>query len=459
LLKLPTELHPRIASGQIPPAAIKPLVALQRIHAGLAECAVARIDAPPAQSWEEPLTWTDLVSDPIGVLVANVEGPGTELPDGVYDFADAIPLQRFALTDAAREQLDELSAARDQPVDEFVMRFGREALERASALKATHPTKTGWAHILVGQDIADELACDHIAACLANWRAAAERTLNPASSEDADDSRDASSEEDLKEQRRRERAEQERERQRAVTHNAELGSALLKHLARLKVDADVLKILTAVDVAGDLDGVAARGARYAFPGWPTETTQKNGKIKIEYLDKGQAGAKAREFLTGAGSMAEIAGRLICLIAAARYADEHAVARSNRSFSSLSIPPGLPYSDAVPDLIDEICAQRLPEHLTATVREQRAEQREALAEHQREQQAARERLASALDHAAELTERELEQALVDVDTVHGRYSVDGHRLRKQLDAIHPTFDDHVGELDARGGHDEPVAQAA
>jgi hypothetical protein len=213
----------------------------------------------------------------------------------------------------------------------------------------------------------------------------------------------------------------------------------------------VLKILTTVDVAGDLDGVAARGARYCFPGWATETAQKNGKVKVTYVEKAQAGARAREFLAGAGTMAEIAGRLVCLIAAARYADERCVARSNRSFSSLTIRGDLPYSDGVVDLIDELCAQRLPEHLTAPVRDARREQREALAAHETDLAAARERLDTALADPAALSDEQREQALADVDTVHGRYSLDGHRLRKQLQpAVEDT--EAVSDVDA-------VAEAA
>ena len=434
LLKLPPQLHPQIASGQIPPAAIKALVALERIHPDLAACAVARVEATPAQSWEEPLTWADLVADPVGVLVSSADGPGTELPHGVYDFADAVPVARFGLSEPAREQLGELCELIGQAPEEFVVRFGREALERATALKAAYAAKSGWAHILVGQDVADELAGDYMTACLSNQRRIAEQSA--ATADDRPGTRTSTepgaSEDDEREQRRAERAEQDREREHAVSHNAELGSAILRHLPRLKVDADVLKVLTVIDVAGDLDGVAARGARYAFPGWPTETTHKNGKVKIEYLDKSAAATKAREFLAGGESLSEIAGRLFCLIAAARYADERAVARSNRSMSSLTVRSGLPYSAQAIDLVDDICADRLPDHLTQAVRQERAEQRETLAERERIVGAAHERLEAAVARAADLSAAEREQALEDVEVVHGRYSVEGHKLRKQLE---------------------------
>ena len=460
LLKLPQEMYPPIASGQIPPAAIKPLVALERLHAGLAACAVARIEAPAAHAWEQPLTWADLVSDPVGVLLTAVEADGTELPDGVYDVSDAVPVGRFALTDRVRAQLEELCQLIGCPVEQFEVRFGREALERAAALKAAHAAKSGWAHLLVGQDVADELAGDYITACLANQRKLAEQTSGASASEtdDAESPGEGSvaTEEQVRDARRAERADAERERQQAIAYNAELGSAIFKRLARLKVDADVLKILTAVDLAGDIEGVAARGARYVFPGWQTDVTQRNGKVKVEYLDKAAAGAKARAFVAGGASLSEIAGRLFCLIAAARYADERAVAQSNRSMSWLNIGGGLPYSDEVIDLIDEICAQRMPDHLTADVRTQRAHQREVLAEHARELTAARERIDVAIARAADLSGEERQQVKEDIDRVHGPYSLDTHRLRKQLQqAAEP--DDAGGKGDATG--EAAVAEAA
>ena len=454
ILKLPEELYPQIAAVQIPPAAIKPLVSLERIHCGLAACATARVNAPAAHAWEQPLTWTDLVSDPVGVLLSGVDGDGTQLPHGVYDFSDPVPVGRFSLSDDVSAELEELCQLIGAVPGEFQVRFGREALERALALKAAHPAKSGWAHLLVGQDVAEELAAEYIHACLKIQRQHAEQATTAANGEsgsgaDGDDAAEPETEEQQREARRAERAAAEAERQHAQAFNAELGSALFKHLGRLTVHVDVLKILTAVDVAGDIDGVAARGARYVFPGWATEVTQRNGKVKVEYLDKPAAGAKARAFVAGGESMAEIAGRLFCLIAAARYADERAVARSNRSMSWLNVRQGLPYSDQVIDLIDDICAQRLPEHLTAEVRADRVQQREVLAEHAREVAAARERLEAALARAAELSEEEREQAEADIDLVHGHYSIDGHKLRKQLQPVTPA--------DPDAGQGDPVAE--
>lgn len=451
LLKLPEVLHPQIASGQIPPAAIRALVALEGIHDGLAQCAVARIDAPSTRSWEEPLSWADLVGDPVNVLTASVDGAGCELPAGVYDASEPIQVAELLLTETAREQLIEVCELLGHEASEATMQLGREALERATALKAAHATKSGWAHLIVGEDVVAELAASHIATVLKQARGRAEQASAAETGRDLDDRSGTADEpggvtadEQAKAQRRAEREQADRDRKAAVAYNADLGSAILKHLPRLKVDADIVKILTTADVAGDLDGVAARGARYCFPGWATQTAQRNGKVKVAYLDKPQAGARAREFVAGASTPAEIAGRLLCLISAARYADERCVARTNRSLHSLTIRDGLPYSDQVIDLIDELCAQRLPEHLTASVRDARREHREARAAHDAEMAAARERLDTALADPNALSDAQREQALADIEIVHGRYSLDGHRLRRQLQ---PTVDGAQADADA------------
>ncbi len=438
ILKLPDQLHPQVASGTIPPAAIKALVSVVRIHSGLPAVLAARVAAPAPSSWQPALSWAQVIQDPVGALTIDAEGDGTALPADVYEAGESYPLERFALSEAAQGQLDELLGLLELDREQFAVRLGREAVERASALKAAHAAKEGYSHLIVGQDVADELAADYIAACLSTQREAA--TWRPEStaerSEDADTAggdRQPASADEVREQRRAQRDADQLARREAAAHNTQLGAALFKHLMRLKVDAAVLKVLTAVEVAGDLDGIAARGARYGFPGWVQEGRQKNGKAKVEYLDKAEAGAKARAFLDGVDGLAEIAGRLFCLIAMARYADERAVARSSRSFSSLRVRDGVPYAGEVLDVIDEICAQRLPEHLTQAVREQRREQAKVEIAHAEQVAEARGRLDVLLASDEPIDAGQLEQAREDVEFVHGRYSTDGFRLKRELDA--------------------------
>jgi hypothetical protein len=67
---------------------------------------------------------------------------------------------------------------------------------------------------------------------------------------------------------------------------------------------------------------------------------------------------------------------------ARYADEGAVAQSAQSYYHLPAPAGLPWSGEIVDLIDALAADRLPDHLTAPKRAERAEQRQREAERER-----------------------------------------------------------------------------
>ena len=117
------------------------------------------------------------------------------------------------------------------------------------------------------------------------------------------------------------------------------GAAVVKSLGRLRVDERVVKILSAVDLHGDLDKIALRGARYGFPGWVVQAETKTGKPKLDYADSGEAQAKARRYLEGASSMSEYAGRCVALCVMALYAREDAVANSNQAFYTLSVSSG------------------------------------------------------------------------------------------------------------------------
>ena len=122
---------------------------------------------------------------------------------------------------------------------------------------------------------------------------------------------------------------------------------------------------------------------------------KAGKPKVDYLDRAGAGARAREYLGVAKTASDYAGRLIALVVMARYAKEDAVAQSNRSFSPLSVGRSLPWSGEVVDLVDELAPERLSDHLTAAVRQQRAGERAQEAE-QAERRASIEQRSARLD---------------------------------------------------------------
>jgi chitodextrinase len=77
---------------------------------------------------------------------------------------------------------------------------------------------------------------------------------------------------------------------------------------------DLVKVLAAVDLSGELGRIAARGARYGFPGWPRQVELKNGRTRLDYLSANDAEEKARECIAVARSAGELAGRLFALVA-------------------------------------------------------------------------------------------------------------------------------------------------
>jgi ParB family chromosome partitioning protein len=451
ILELPEQLHPHIATGQIPTSAIKPLVALAKLHPGLPAVVTARVGAAPSRPWAEPLDWPQVIEDPIAALISDFEGDELGLPADVYDAGESYPVERFTLSEKATKDLRALCKLLHLEPEQFGVRFGREAVEQALALKAAHATKNGWHHVIVGQDVADQLAGDYVAACLKQQRANARRQREQAAHdqhtdgiEDSGGAPEPVSEEEAKEQRRQQRAAEQEARRAAAAYNVELGAAVLKHLARVKVDARVLKTLAAVDVGGELGQIAARGARYGFPGWPQHSETKSGKAKTEYLTTAEAAGKAREFLDGATTPADIAGRVLALLVMAHYAKEACVANSNRSFYELRQRDGLPWSDGVLGLVEEIAEERLPEHLTAHVREQR-EHAAAAREAEQQAAAAADELRARLD---DLTADERLQALREFGAQHGRHTVVAHWLRQDVLRRNAqderTDDQHAGD---------------
>jgi len=219
--------------------------------------------------------------------------------------------------------------------------FDGNDVTQARALGAAHGEN--WHAIIVGDDVATQLVTDYLARTAKELRRRAREqrqrerdtaglgsvgTVNGTTP--AADSA-SSSAVDPEEARRAERDAERQAREEATRFNLELGRAIFTNLSRVRVDEHVLKLLASVEIAGELADVAMRGARYGFPGWVTETTQKNGRPKYGYLVKSEAGQRASDYLAGAGKPGEIAGRQLALLAMANYADQNAVAASNRSW--------------------------------------------------------------------------------------------------------------------------------
>jgi ParB/RepB/Spo0J family partition protein len=468
VLDLPEDLWPQVADGTVPLSAVKPLVRLGRIHQGLPAVAVKRVLDGPLQQWDEPLSWDDVIADPISVVIGGYEEQLGDLPDDVFVAGNSYAVGRFTLDGKAKKNLAKLCEFLPGVEPEsFTVRFDRTLVEQAIALKAAHPSKNGYEHLIVGHDVASQLAGDYIAACLRNQREMAKRQRatrgdDPAADEPSSEAGESVSPDELEQQRkdekRRQREADKAKREAAFGHNEVLGAAVVKHLSRVKVDERVMKILTAAPLAGDLAKIAVRGARLGFPGWTTQTTRKNGSVKVEYLQSGEAESKAREYLAGAKTAADIAGRSLALLAMARWASEDAVAQSQRSFYELrfsgyaSGDRGMPWRGEAEDLLDEILIERLPHDVAEPIRQAKEEREAQRAEEERRQREKDSVVAEFLERAPSLSRDERQGEIQRLRREYG-YSAVPHDVGARLmDLPEPGGDDDAEPAESAADQD-------
>jgi ParB/RepB/Spo0J family partition protein len=456
LLVLPEQVQQKVDAGTVPLTAVASLAKLAGIHAELPTLAVAKVlTAPdrPHYSYHQP-TWADVIEDPIGVVVAG--GYTVELPSDVYVGGGEYALECFSLSAKAQRDLDKLlEIALDATVEDVTVTFGRTLIEQAAALKVTHVGTDGQV-LIVGQDVADQLAGDAIALMLKDARQREKEALTQLRRQTAARANgDSDAIIDPEAQRKAQAAEQREQdkvdRRKAIAHNEALGTAVLNTLTKIKVDVRVLKILAAINFGGDLGDIAARGARYCLPYdyWTQSRKLDSGAMKTEMVDANLCTGPAQTWLEGARGQADYAGRLLSLAVMARFADQRAMPRSRRSFYELRAGRELPWADEVIDLVDEIACELLPEHLTADVLAPKRTQ-------EAEIEAARVTLERALADPAALSDEEREAAIDAADTVHG-LSDAYDEVIERLEA--PTSAADAADAAAEDTPDETVEAAA
>ena len=372
ILDLPEDLWPKVDDATIPMGAVKALGKLAKVHSGLPGVAVQRVLGEPTAAWARPTTWDDVAEDPVAVVAGSCDGQAADLPADVYVGGAAYPLSRFTLSDKARTNLGKIAKLRtDVDVETLTIHFDRTLVEQAATLKAAHASREGHAHLIVGNEVADLLVEVAIARQLKEERAVARRARELAERSSSETPTTPLSEEELRERDRQEREARRAARDAAAARNEELGAAVVSHLSKTKVDARVVKVLAAFDVNGELGQIAARGARYGFPGWPIVSDRAGGGTKRAYLPQADAATKAREYLAGAKSANDIAGRLLALLVMARLADEGAALDRQHTGYRLSAATytasGVPWQDDAVELLDELARERLPEHITESLR--------------------------------------------------------------------------------------------
>jgi hypothetical protein len=434
ILELPEELWPRVANGAIPLLAVKALVRAANVHQELARNAVAAV--LDASEDDEPYTWAEVADSPLAVAVNHTD----VLPDGVFRSGASYPVDAFTLSEKATADLAAYTKLTGRQLTS--VRFDEQDVEQARLLGAAH--HFGWGWLIVGTDVGARLIEDGIAKLLTQERARQRRERQqqnarqvPASGQDSGEGEPARQEsageqewrrdQDAKAQSQAAREEQER----AVQYNLDLGVLALKHLVRLKVDEQVLRILASVHVTGDLRGLASRGARLALPGWPTQTRQRNGRLKTTYLDPEQAEQRAAVFLTDAEGAGDIAGRSLTLLALASLVDETAIARSRRSTYQLTFKG--PWARQAEHDLYTIIRERIKEGQLPALDEvlsKRLAEAQHAARLEQDRQDARVRLEQ-LRPLAELDEEALQGAVRDGILGWGAYDQKTHQLRAQV----------------------------
>ena len=428
ILKLPEQLQAKVAAGEIPMRAVKPLAEVAAIHPDLAVVA-AREVLKPSDSWEE-YSWADVERAPLEVALA-----ANELPDGIYRPHTPYRIDRFPLNDGAKRDLEALERMLGRTIE--AVRFDAGDVEQARRLGAVRGD--GSHEVIVGEDVAAQLVADQLARAVKEQRQRAreERRVEPSSQNGSQSGGDgapapAADAGEAEEARRAEREAERQARERATLFNLELGRAVYTTLSRVRVDEDVLKVLASVDVVGDLGDMAMRGARYGLPGWVREVTQRNGKTKYVYLERAEAEAQGNDYLAGAVKASEIAGRQLALLVMAVYADQDAVAASNRSWHHVKVSG--PWAGEFDQLLDGIVREKLPDSavtLLEPVLAKRREQHEERAEARKAREQAAARLEGMEDRIAEMTVEQVEQAERDLEQAWTGWTPRYSDLRQKL----------------------------
>ena len=432
ILKLPEQLQSKVAAGEIPMRAVKPLAEVAAIHPELAVVA-AREVLEPQDSWEE-YSWADVERAPLEVVLA-----ANELPDGVYRTHSPHRIDRFALGQGAKRDLQALERMLGRAVE--TVRFDGGDIEQARRLGAVRGD--GSHAVIVGADVATQLVADQLARAVKEQRQRVreERHVEPGSQNRSqigaeDGSAPAAdggeTDREAEEARRAEREAERQTRERSTRFNLELGRAVFTTLSRVRIDEDVLKVLASVDVVGNLGDVAMRGARYGLPGWVREVTQQNGKTKYVYLERAEAEATGNDYLAGAVKASEIAGRQLALLVMAVYADQDAVAASNRSWHNVKVSG--PWASEFDQLLDGIVQEKLPDSATtllAPVLARRRLQHEEHAAARKAREEAAARLEGIEDRIGDLTVEQVEQAERDLEQAWTGWAPRYSDLRQKL----------------------------
>lgn len=451
ILELPQSVREQLVDGTVPLLAVKTLAALAKIHVELPALAVKRVLDSQSEDWREPLSWEELAEDPVTVLIGGYGEDLGDFPEDVFASRVYYSISRFELDKRASKYLAELCELCDCEVEEISLCFHGPLLEQARSLGAAHLSADEQDAIVVGSDVANQLAGDWLKARLKQARAddEADRVSvdeafgrSDGESDEVAEQLPAPEADQIEAGEKRAKEEDRRLREETIAANQALGAALVTHLAKVKVDGRVMKVLTSAPFANGLVDIASRGARLAFPGFAELSERKNGTTKVDYPDIHESHEKARAYLDGATTPSEIAGRLLALLGAARWASQKwAIPRSKASNYELRLSYahtdiGVPWNVEAEELLDEILAERLPQEIAKPIAEAGERAEAARAEEARRAELRDADVAEFLGRAAQLSKDQRHAEVQRLRREYGFTAIDIAKSRELMELPEP-----------------------
>ena len=332
ILDLPEEIQVMIREKreEFPLSCIKTLVQVAALHGPLATVCAEAVAGGRYSA-------RDFAKDPVPLLAQFRASPSWP----AYAIGNTYERKCFILSEDAHEaglEADDLIGY------EVGVRFNQDELDQALGAGVAIQGKDPGSGVILNSEFASELASKKLLAFVAELKA---KKQDDQSDEGADDQQSISvssrvydpvaksyteDPERAKEIRKDEYQQRMAEQEKAHAFNMRLGTELVQKFDKIEPTLQVLKAIAYIglDEAQDL---AFRGMRYCYPAWVEEQkkTLKSGEVrtKIVYKDGPECRELVTKFLEGGRTADQYTGRLLILLLANRFADERAVARSNR----------------------------------------------------------------------------------------------------------------------------------
>jgi ParB/RepB/Spo0J family partition protein len=169
---------------------------------------------------------------------------------------------------------------------------------------------------------------------------------------------------------RNKQAQQEREA--AIAFNEALAPHIVQKGASLKLTAANARLLSFFVLQAHGTEWCARGLRYIHPNGRVNPESEDGKSRVaKYVESGANAQLLRDWIGAARKAEEILSRTLTVIAAAKLADNTAVAQSNRIGFEPNTYMGVFDQPVVEDDLDKLIRQLLPKSLLDRIDERAA----------------------------------------------------------------------------------------